>query len=378
MAANELSLSNVITISVVQTPAGLSNFNTSNIALFSTETPDPVFADGYKIYKEPIEVGTDFGTSSVTYQMALTMFSQQPNFLLPGGYLVVIPFVGSETLAVAIARTKNLVQYCGVLETQVPIEADIAAAAAVVQALPMIAFFPAKVDAAIAPGGYLDDLATAGLSHSRGLYYKGTSLDIDCLKFAAAYAARAMSTVFTGSLTTQNVNLQQLVGISPDAGITQTLWAQAQAAGVDTYVSFQGYPAVSSAGANQFFDQVYNLVWLTAALQIAGFNFLAGTFTKIPQTESGMDAFKSAYRAVMEQAVANQYLAPGVWNSPTTFGDSADLIDNVAQFGYYIYSEPVALQSQADRVDRKAPLIQIAAKQAGAINTSSVVVYVNQ
>src|SRR6478609_346795 len=137
----QLSLSNVIQISVSQTPTGLSAYNTSNLAIFTTETPDPVFSDGYKIYLEPTEVGTDFGTDSTTYAMALSIFSQNPNILLPGGYLVIIPLEVSETLAAAITRTSDLVQYFGLMSTQIELEADMLAAAAVVQALNKIAFF---------------------------------------------------------------------------------------------------------------------------------------------------------------------------------------------------------------------------------------------
>jgi hypothetical protein len=118
-------------------------------------------------------------------------------------------------------------------------------------------------------------------------------------------------------------------------------------------------------------------MWFVFALQVSGFNYLRQTGTKVPQTENGMDGLKGAYRSVCEQAVTNQYAAPGTWNSPVTFGNQADLIANVEQFGYYIYSTPIAQQLQADREERKAPLVQIALKEAGAIQSSTVVVNVN-
>ena len=45
----QLSLSNVVTISVSETPTGVSEFNTSNLALFSSDTPSPSFSSGYKL-----------------------------------------------------------------------------------------------------------------------------------------------------------------------------------------------------------------------------------------------------------------------------------------------------------------------------------------
>jgi hypothetical protein len=44
--------------------------------------------------------------------------------------------------------------------------------------------------------------------------------------------------------------------------------------------------------------------------------------------------------------------------------------------GYYVYAPSMLLQAQGDRAARKAPLITIAAKTAGAIHMASVLVYV--
>jgi hypothetical protein len=171
--------------------------------------------------------------------------------------------------------------------------------------------------------------------------------------------------------------LKDLIGVQPDPSMTQTLLNKCIAAGADTYVSLQGVPKVFCSGENSFFDQVYNLQWFVGALQVAGFNFLAQSATKVPQTENGMDGLKAAYRNVCEQAVTNQYSAPGEWNSSTTFGNQSDFLENIQQRGYYIYSQPVAQQSQTAREARQAPLVQIALKEAGAIHSSNVIVFVN-
>lgn len=376
MAGNQLPLSLVVDISVSSTPTGVSAFNTSNLALFTADTPSPSFSSGYKIYFDATDVGTDFGTSSQTYTMALAVFSQSPNILANGGYLVIIPFQSSETLASAITRTSNLVQYFGIMSSQIESQVDMLAAAAVVQTLNKIAFFVQNLSTSVNTGGSLDLLRTGNYTQSRGLLYV-TATAADALNMQAAYAGRALSTIFSGSNTTQTMNLKQLATIQPDPGMTPTIYTNAQAAGADTYVSFQGFSAVSCSGANDFFDNVYNLQWFVGALQVAGFNYLAAASTKIPQTETGMDGLKGAYRSVCTQAVTNQYVAPGTWTSPTTFGIQGDLLANVAQLGYYIYSSPIAQQLQTDRVARAAPLVQIAIKLAGAIHKSTVVVNVN-
>ncbi len=374
MSTQQLPLSNVITISVSQTPTGVSLPNTSNLAMFTTDTPSPTFT--FKIYLTATQVGIDFGTGSTTYAMATAVFSQNPNILLPGGYLVIIPFLSSETLSAAILRTNTLVQYFGVMATQIESQADMLAAAATIQTLNMIGFFVQKTSADIAPAGSLDLLRTGGFTQSRGLFYDDTAAN--ALLFQAAYAGRALSTVFSGSLTTSTMHLKVLVGIQPDPNITQTLLTAAGVAGADCYPSIQGFPCVFTSGANDYFDNQYNLQWFSLTLSVAGFNYLAGTNTKVPQTENGMTGLKGAYRAVCQQAVNNGYLAPGVWNSSAIFGNQADLIANVANVGFYIYSTPIALQSQSNRVARQAPLVQIAAKEAGAIHSSSILVIINQ
>jgi len=193
----------------------------------------------------------------------------------------------------------------------------------------------------------------------------------------AAYAGRGLSTAFSGSNTTQTQHLKDLVGIQPDAGMTQTILNKCKTAGADVYASIQGVPKTFTSGANDFFDQVYNLQWFVGALQVAGFNALAQSSTKLPQTEQGISVLKAAYGSVAQQGVANGYLAPGTWNSPDTFGVLQDFLRNIEEVGFYIYSSPIATQSAADREAREAPLIQIAVKESGAVHSSAVIINVN-
>jgi hypothetical protein len=157
----------------------------------------------------------------------------------------------------------------------------------------------------------------------------------------------------------------------------QTQLNACQAAGVDVYPSIAGIACLYTSGENDFFDQVYNEFWFKFALQVAGFNYLAGTNGKIPQTEIGMEGLKNEYRKICEQAVSNGFVGPGSWNSPDVFGDPAALIRNITDIGYYVWSLPVVDQNQNDRENRIAPLVQIAIKSQGAIHKSNVIVNVN-
>lgn len=373
----QLELSNIINISVSQTPSGIGSLNTSNVAIFTQSQPIVAFPDGYKIYLSPSEVANDFGTLTTINQMAISLFSQQPNILANNGYLVVIPLdvLSSETVTDAIIRTKDLIQYFGILtDFKMGASADTTNATALVQTLDKIFFLYDNDSTFLDSGELFDDIRVAGLSHTRCLYMG----DLPQLyKFASAYVGRALSTNFSGSNTTQTMQLKDLIGVIPDSTMTQNLYEKAQDCGADIYASIQGVAKVMTSGANQFFDQIYNLLWFITSLKVAGFNFLAQSSTKVPQTENGVSALKGAYRAICEQAVTNQYCAPGAWNSPTTFGNQSDFLNNISQRGYYIYSVPVAQQSAVDRADRKAPLVQLAIKEAGAIHSSNVIVNVN-
>lgn len=476
-----LPISNIVNVSIATNQVGVNAYNTSNLALFTTEAPDlGTFGSlGYARYLSPDQVATDFGSSALTYKMANSVFSQQPNILNGDGEFIAIlmmeedqdldfnhiPASGAftiqsvngitasiawndsaatiqtklravagqekwvvtgslasqnitinmygtygpvalvttptntlassapaaititvsedqagESFADAITRTTSLVQYFGVMaihDADVMDQVDVLAAAAVIQPLNKIAFFVSNQAADILPGGLLDLLTSASYSQSRGLYYGLTTVADGHLLEMAGYAGGALSTNFSGSNTTSTRNLKTIVGTLADTTLTQTQLGQAMDAGVDTYPSLQGYPGIISSGANQYFDQIYGTRWCSGALQVAGFNYLAQSNTKIPQTQDGMNGLVGAYRQICQLAVINGWAAPGTWTSPTTFGNQQMFYQNIEQYGFYIWAQPIGQQLQVDRVARKAPLVSIAIKLAGAIHSSDVIVYLN-
>jgi len=312
--------------------------------------------------------------------------SASANTLVNGTDPITLDFsttVTGETYGEAIERTQGLVSYFGVIPNEsnaVLGQVDVLAAAEVILPLNIIGAFVSESEADISPDGTIDLLRSGTFTNSRGLYYgdDGTYFGANSAAIMmAAYMGRALSVNFNGSNTTISMNLKQLRGIQPDPTMTQTIYDLAKNAGADLYVSYQGDPSVVSNGANKFFDQVYNLEWFIGALQVAGFNYLAGVATKVPQTEQGMDGLKNAYATVCAQGVTNAYMAPGQWTNAETFGPQDLFYKNISQFGYYLYSLPITQQLAAARAAREAPLVQIAVKEAGAIHKSSVVVYVN-
>ncbi len=278
-----------------------------------------------------------------------------------------------ETLLQAVARTSGAVGYVPFISNLDLEDAAILAVSDGVQALDNMYLQHVASTQDIA--GIGTTIKQAGNKKTRILLYTNSMSDANLFK--AAYPGRGFSVNFTGSLTSQTMNLKQLATIVPDNGINQTFYTAAGVAGVDIYVSLDGVPSVISAGGDDFFDNPYSDLALKFALEAAGFNFLRQTNTKVPQTEQGMNGLKSAYAQVCQQFVRNGCMAPGAWNSSETFGDPQIFTNNITANGYYIYSIPVAQQNSTDRNNRIAPLVQIAIKRAGAIQHSDVIVLVN-
>lgn len=195
----------------------------------------------------------------------------------------------------------------------------------------------------------------------------------------ATYATIAQSTNYNGSNTAISMNLKELTGIVADTNLNQTYWDMARTNGVDIYGSVAGVSVVYSFSNGNYIDDATNMLWLKKALEVAGFNYLRQTNTKIPQTEAGMAGLKNAYSHVCEQGIRNGVIGTGLeWNNSVPFGEPETFKENIRKNGFYVYSMPIAQQAQAEREQRVAPVIQIAVKFAGAIHSSDVIVTVQK
>ena len=125
-----------------------------------------------------------------------------------------------------------------------------------------------------------------------------------------------------------------------------------------------------------YFDELTNQIWLRTTIQTTVANVLFTTRNKIPQTTQGVNTLINAVNGVLNQGVINGMIAAGEWNSPDTFGVYEDFMRSIRTQGYYTYFIPLAEQSQEDREARKCPVINIAAKQAGAIEKANIIIYV--
>lgn len=381
VTAYQIPVSYVVQAIAVPASAGLKPLQMGTILLLTDEEPTGDFTGSYMIARSATSVGQVFGTTGEAYQQAQIVFAQNPNILAAGGYLIVAPYLNTEeTYSQAITRLSQNVYFQGIITTRAVEDADAIAASITVQAMQnRILFLPASSTNALTSGTGLFDKTKANQFTKNLLYTFGADSDTQSKNarlFAAAYASRGLSVNYSGSNTTITMNLKDLAGLQADTNINETILSQAAAVGADCFVSLEGLPKVISNAYNQYFDQVANQIWLVTSIQYALFNVLATTRTKIPQTVAGMNMLANACKRICLQAITNGYSAPGIWNSTDTFGVQEDFYRNIEEQGFYIYYLPISQQAQSEREERIAPAIQIALKEAGAIHSANVLIYI--
>lgn len=279
-----------------------------------------------------------------------------------------------QTLAQAVAAAQQQVYFGGVLTTQYCDNATVQANAAAIQSLDCDYFEAMTSMKNIADLGA--DIKAAGLGKTRSLELSNSAEDAKIA--AATYATIAKSVNWNGSNTANTMNLKTLTGCLPDNGLNDTYVLSAQTNGVDIYANTGGLSVVYSNDNNGYTDDIEFQLAFKKKLEVAGFNYLRQTNTKIPQTEQGMTGLKDAYRRICEQFITNGAIAPGTWNTAIPFGDPEDFKRNIEETGYYIYSIPISQQAQTDREARKSPVVQIAVKCSGAIHFSDVIVTIER
>lgn len=380
MPEYQIPISYVVSATAVTPARGLEPLKLSTILLLTDEEPANSITESYMISRTATAIAQQWGTETEVAKQAQTIFSQQPNILANDGYVIVAPYKNTdETYSQAITRLAGEIYFEGILTTRTVTDDEAVAASILVQSMNnRILMLPASsVNALTAETGLFAKVA----SNTRTkcvLYTLGEDEETAALNarlFAAAYLSRGFAVNYSGSNTTITMNLKDLVGIQADTNISEGILSQCVAIGADCFPSIEGLPKViSNRQGGMYFDQVTNQIWFLNAIQRAVFNVLAQTNTKIPQTEAGLEKITKAIRQVCNQGVTNGFIAPGTWNSSDTFGVYADFYRNIEEFGYYIYHQPVSEQLQSEREQRKAPLYQIAAKEAGSVHQANIII----
>lgn len=195
-------------------------------------------------------------------------------------------------------------------------------------------------------------------------------------KLAIAYMARVHTVNFNAINSAITLNLKSLS--VPAEYYDDSEISKAYDVGLDLYTTIKQTPVVLTSPSNDFVDNVYNLIAYIDALETDIFNYLASTSTKIPQTNQGVNGIIDQVLKTTRQFARADVFAPGTWTSPDIFGDRETFLRHIEQFGYYFLAGALSDQTQADREARKAPVIQGAVKNAGAIHSVDIIINFNK
>ena len=379
MANYTIPLSWVVSATAVAASQGLQPLQLGTILILTDDTPVQSLTEDYMISRTASSIGQAFGTTNDTFAMANAIFAQNPNILNAGGYVIVAPYdSSSETTAEAIQRIAEQIYFEGILTTRDLTTAEATAASNYVEGMEnSILFLTDTVSTSLSSGGLFyalkDNKKTRKL-----LYLSGGVSNVKAYArlFAAAFASRGLSVNYEGQNSTLTMTYKDLAGVPVDTNISETILNTCQTIGADVYCSVEGLAKVLSfKQGGLWFDELANQIWLRTAIQRSVANVLFTTRNKIPQTTEGVASLVNAINSVLNQGIINGMLAPGEWNSSDTFGVLEDFHRCIRTYGYYVYFTPIAQQAQAEREQRKCPVISIAAKQAGAIEHASIMIY---
>lgn len=193
----------------------------------------------------------------------------------------------------------------------------------------------------------------------------------------ASFFGRAFSVNFNANRSTITLMYKQEPSVVAE-DLTENQASVLKDKRCNVFVEYVNDTAIIQYGVmsgSAYFDEIHGLDWLQDAIQNSCYNVLYQSKTKVPQTDAGVNQLTNAVSGACLEGVNNGLIAPGVWNADG-FGQL-----QTGQFlkdGFYIYAQPVALQSQSEREQRICPPIQVAVKLAGAIQELDVIVDVNR
>jgi hypothetical protein len=324
--------------------------------------------------------GTTGTSSSVTYAEPTgsgTDISAQTK-LDSAGSTVLVPGYAAETpVACALALAEISPAWYGLMfqaSTQ-PTDDQNIAVADLIEGLDLKRIFGVTItDTNVLDAEVTDDLASR---LKDGGYLQSFCQYSENAYAVASFFGRAFSVDFNANRSTITLMYKQEPGVTGEE-LTPTQAAVLKDKRCNVFVNYVNDTIIIQYGVmsgSAYFDEIHGLDWFQDAVQNACYNVLYQSTTKVPQTDAGVNQLTNAISGVCDQAVNNGLVAPGYWTADG-FGqlNTGDFLDQ----GYYIYAQPLSLQSQADREARIAPPIQVAIKLAGAIQEVDVIVNVNR
>ncbi len=329
---------------------------------YLTVTSATTGATSLLTYMTPGPAGTFIGA-------LLTMSSGTGGTLTQGAASVVLPI---ETKVESISALKALVNIKGAVFTDIVLDAEVPTLAAWAQANQTIIYntFVGSSYFVVGAANPVWAVKLASQSSFRCLYSKaGNRL------MAATYMARTHTVNFNAENSAMTMNLKELS--VPAESYSQTEIDAIKRVGMDLYTTIKDTPVVLTSGANDFVDNVYNIIAFIDAIQTDMFNVLKATGTKLAQITRDVNKLVATAEKTSRGFVRANVFGPGAWSSPDTFGNIDTFNRNIEQFGFYWLAGLLKDQPQADRVARKSPVIQGAVKNAGAIHSVDIIINFN-
>ncbi|EIP4525566.1 DUF3383 domain-containing protein [Salmonella enterica] len=371
-----LPVSGVVNVDVIIGPRAATGRNFGSLLILGTSTVIPV-KERLRLYSSKEDIGSDFGVDSPEHEAATVYFSQspRPKEVYVGRWAKILATGeagAAENLMDAVNAVMGYTNWygLGIADKEDIADDDWLKVAAAVEAsgvsriLAITTSDPATVDAT-STGDLAYKLKAAKYGRTF-VQYSSSS------KYAALSAfGRAFTVNFNGSNTTITLKFKQEPGITYET-LTTDQAAALDAKNCNVFVYYQNDTAILQQGvmsSGDFFDERHGLDWLQNYVQTNLYNLLYTSTTKVPQTDAGVTRLLSNVEQSMDQSVTNGLVAAGVWNGgPIGQLDSGDTLTK----GYYVYAQPLSEQAQADREARKAPVIQVACKLAGAVHFADV------
>lgn len=371
-----LPVSNVVNVDVIMSPTAATGRNFGALLILGPSEVIPI-TERIRLYSGAEDIGNDFGVTSEEYKAATVFFSQSPapTQVYVGRWAKTIATAETGTPETLLQAVNAVLQFTnwyglGIAHTDALVDADVLSVATAIESAGVSRILAVTTqDPDTLVTATTTDLASKLKAGSYGrtfCQYSSSS------KYAALSAfGRAFTVNFNGNNTTITLKFKQ------EPVVTYETLTTAQAAALDAkdanvFVYYANDTAIIQQGVmsnGDFFDERHGLDWLQNYVQTNLFNLLYTSTTKIPQTEAGITRLLTNVEQSMDQAVSNGLVGAGIWNGgPIGQVSPGDTLTK----GYYVYANPLSTQAQADREKRKAPLIQVACKLAGAVHFADV------
>jgi uncharacterized protein DUF3383 len=365
-----LSLDTIVDVAIRVSPLAAAR-STFNQALIVGESAVISLADRVRKYASTDDMLADgWAGTEPEYLAAQIYFSQDP---APQYVWVGMTDAGETPVqAIQACRAKNFEWYACMHVTAVT--ADHKEIAAYIEtATPTSVYGFTTADAGVL-NNVVDNLCEylkdAGYKRTFGQYALTQPYAIaGIIGYAMGQNSGLANSAFT-------LKFKQEIGVTAE-DLTPTQISNIEGNNCNLYLNYGNYYNIFEQGkmANgQFFDEIINLDMLANNIQLSVMDLLYGN-PKVPQTDAGVNQIIHQINQACDQAVTIGFLGGGQWTGvPVLNLNTGDVLP----LGYLVQASPLKSQSDADRQARKAPSIYVAIKEAGAVHSSLIGVYVSR